>query len=352
MRALRQCRSEDIFTGSIDISKHTASYSKGDMYFLNPPEDEYSDPSIFESDSEEDSFEFEPIPFRPFTEIESRGDPRDASVYIDAMAQILRDEETHHLIAHGSIEFLHGSRIRQLRLLLGEWLCSLSFVYPSTTETLFQAASLLDRYLSKRFVPFSRLQLMACCCLWVSAKVELHSEESLDPLISYCHNKYTRADFIKAEGEILGAVDYEIHAVTAHFFLKRFMGAVAGDERVALVAAFLCESTLLFIELSSFRPSLKAFCVVAAASLACGVSECGENFVNFMSGWDREEIVRCFSMILRAGQSARMREQHIPFQKYAARPIGGVSGGGAALLKSVDLEDDLIRRMSALLGQQ
>jgi hypothetical protein len=267
------------------------------------------------------------------------------------MTQVLQEEEPLHLIAHGSIELLHGSKITHLRFLLGEWLCSLSIVYPSTSETLFQAASLLDRYLAKRYVPFSKLQLMACCCLWVSVKVELHTDESLEPLISYCHNKFTRSDFIKAEGDILNAVDYEIHSATALFFLKRFIAAVTADERVTLIASFLCESTLLFIGLSSFRPSLIAFCAIAASMITFNISQSLHDLTTFSSRLKRDDVLRCFGLVISAGRSTAARDQHIPFQKDAARSIDGVHGAGAALIKSVGFEADLVRRMGALLVQ-
>jgi hypothetical protein len=321
------------------------------MCFLSAAEDDDNERSVLESDSDEDTFDFDPVPVRPFIELETRGDPREASVYVDVMAQILCDDEPHHLIAHGSVQLLQGSKITHLRFLLGEWLCSLSVLYPATTETLFQAVSLLDRYLAKRQVAFSKLQLISCCCLWVSAKVELHTEDSLEPLIAHCHNKFTRADFIRAEAEILNAINYELQSVTPHFFLKRFLNAIDADERVALIASFICDSTLLFLELSPFRPSMIAFCSVTAACAAIGLFEGIRTFVSFAGGLNRSEVTRCFELILQAGQAVSRREEHCPFRKYAARPIAGVAGGGAELIKSVAFDADLIRCTAALFDQ-
>jgi cyclin B len=353
MRGLRQCGSEDIFNLplQVDRGKLQTPYSRDDMYFLINPDDDESDPSLMESDSEEDSFEFEPIPIRPFFELETRGDPRDASVYVELMTQILREDEPHHLIAHGSVQLLQGSKITHFRFLLGEWLFSLSICYPASTETLFQAVSLLDRYLAKRQVTFSKLQLISCCCLWVSAKVELHTEDSLEPLIAYCHNKFTRADFIRAEGEILSAIDYELQSVTPHFFLKRFLNAIDADERVALIASFVCDSTLLFLELSPFRPSVIAFCAIIMTCAVFRISEAIQKVVSFTNCLNRGETMRCFELVVKAAQAVSAREEHCPFRKYAARPIAGVPGAGAELIKTVAFDADLIRCMAALFDQ-
>jgi hypothetical protein len=189
---------------------------------------------------------------------------------------------------------------------------------------------------------------MSCCCLWITAKVELHAEDSLEPLFGYCHNKFTRADFIHAEAEILSAVDYQVHSVTSHFFLKRFLSVISADERVALIASYLCESTLLFLELSSFRPSMIAFCAIAGACFALNCGQLLQNLVRFRGSVEREDLERCFGLVMRGGESLAVMEKHSPFRKYGARPIDGVMGGGAGLIKSVEFGADLLQRMTTL----
>jgi hypothetical protein len=303
------------------------------------------DHSLLDSDSKEDDFELEPVEVRPFFELEYRGYPREAFVYADLMTDTLCTEEHNHVVEPGSIERLHGGKIRKLRFLLADWLFSVSFVYPSTTETFFQSVSLFDRYLSKRSVPFHKLQLMACCYLWISVKVELHVEDSLEPLLVYYHNKFTRSDFVKAESEILSAVDYHVHLVTSHFFLKCFERR--GDERVTLMALYLCECGLLFVEISCFRPSVIAFCSVAATCVICGwVAPLDGMAQNF----EWSDVGRCIALILRAGRSVAAREQHCPFRKYSPCPLEGVAGAGGSLIKGIEFGSDLIQSLAALFG--
>jgi hypothetical protein len=187
---------------------------------------------------------------------------------------------------------------------------------------------------------------MACCCLWISVKVELHVEDSLEPLLSYCHGKFTRSDFVKAESEILSAVDYQVHPVTSHFFLKRFLSA--GDERVTLIASYLCECGLLFVEISCFRPSIIAFCSVAAACVLCG---CAAPLDGLTQNFEWNDVGRCMALILRAGRSVAAREQHCPFRKYSPCPLEGVAGAGGSLIKGVEFGSDLVRSLAALFGQ-
>jgi hypothetical protein len=85
--------------------------------------------------------------------------------------------------------------------------------------------------------------------------------------------------------------------------------------------------------------------------IAFNVSEPLQNLATFSASLNRDDAMRCFVLVVGAGHSTAARDKHIPFQKYAARPIGGVLGAGASLIKSVDFEADLIGRMGALLVQ-
>jgi hypothetical protein len=92
-----------------------------------------------------------------------------------------------------------------------------------------------------------------------------------------------------------------------------------------------------------------AFCSVAAACIALGVCELLRNLVAFSATIDRADALRCFTLVVRAGQSLASMERHSPFRKYAARPIGGVAGAGADLIKSIDFGADLLQCMTAIL---
>ncbi|OHT06406.1 Cyclin, N-terminal domain containing protein [Tritrichomonas foetus] len=365
MRHLRQCRSEDIFTGN-DISEgkcsngaqDDSSRSFGDSrpnlfnestHHIDDDSD-YSDPFIDSSDDdeEEEEIEFPHIEVNPNFEVQSRGDPHDASLYVDVIAQILHNEEPEYVVEPGSIEKTQGNKIREHRMMLGDWLFNLSFFYPSTTEALFQCISLFDRYLSNVNVPFEQLQLICSCCMWISAKVELHSEDSLEPLRKCIHEKFSRQDFIKAEADILMGVNYKIHTVTPHFFLKRFLKAIDANEKIEFLASFLCGSTLLFCEVSCYRPSVVAFCSIAAACLAFGEGEKIRSLGNFGQNFKWEDVARCFTLILHAGKVVAAREKSFIFRKFGKNKIDGVSNGGANLLKSISLGSDLLRSLAKL----
>lgn len=351
MHHLRQCRSENIFSQTFGNSENEKDESVPlGGQFASAGVSDYSDCSVDSSDSDEYDFDFDEFDVQPFFEVPTRPDPQDSPCYADVTVQIMHNEEPDYWIQPGSIERMNGSKIRELRLLLGEWLFRLSWTYPTTTEALFQCVSMFDRLLGRRSIPFNKLQLMCCCCLWISVKVEMHAEECLTPLFQYCHNKFTRADFLRAEGEILSAIDYKINTVSACYFLKRFLEAVNADERVNLIASFLCECSLLFVELSCYKRSLVAYCATAAACLLFGCGEKMSALSCFLRNFAREDVQKCMAVMLHAGKTIAGKKKHGPFRKYASKTVAGVSRGGAALIESVDFGADLVRAMDSLLG--
>jgi hypothetical protein len=350
MRSLRQCRSDDIFNLPISLEVK-ADYWPSSLSPLQPPiADDYSDPSMSDSDcEEEDSFDFEITDFTLLCQCQLSEFTPDFFFHDDA--RTLQNDEVRYLVDPLSIERLHGPKIRELRFLLADWLFNVGIHYPATTESIFQSISLLDRFLAKRTVHYSTLQLMSCTCLWITAKVDLHSEDSLDPLFQCCHGKYTKSDFIRSEAEILCAVDYDVHPVTAYFFLRRFLELIHPDPRIELISIFLCESAVLVFDLSGYRPSQIAFCAISAACFQFGTSERLEPLAEFSRDFLWGNLSKCFSLVLKAGWTVSHRDRCFLMKKFGARKFEGTDETGATLIKSVEFGSDLVRCLATLFGR-
>jgi len=289
-----------------------------------------SDVSLSES-SDEDTMEFDSFDAAAGPEA-----PCDfaAPAAFSVIGHLLQREDHGLAIEPGAIERLHGPRIRGLRVLLGHWLFNLSFVYPSTTEALYQCVSLFDRFLARRPVAVHDLQLVCCCCMWIAAKVEVQATASLDPLVALCHGKFSRAEFVRAEAEILSAVDYDVHTVTPYVFLRALLEEARVDAGVALVASFLCECTLLSLEASCCRPSVVAFAAIALAFCATGRTDYAAGIAAFARHFAREDVCYCAGVIVRAGRAAAGHAGNAVRRKYAAQEVGGVPGAGARLIEA------------------
>lgn len=351
MRHLRQCRSEDVFSQMLSgrACIPAKDGSPADAFDFGSSDDDYSDPSPCSSPVRDVALRSSGAPPHvDFAEVPSRGDPRCATLYIDIIADLLQREEPAHLPERGAAARLYGSSFAAVRFSVGEWLFSVGAAYPATTEALFQAFSLFDRFLAKRTVPQSSLPLYGACCLWICLKIELHAEGTLEPLLALCRDKFTRGDFVAAEREILCSVDYDIVTVTPYFFVQRFLEHVGADAAVTLVAKFLCESALLFDDFGSVRPSLVALCAAAAACAICGCSERAQRLSAAAERFAVSDVRRCVCALLGAGQRSAARV-HGPVMHKFVRVRTGDGRSAADLIRAADFGPKREAEVAALL---
>ena len=224
-------------------------------------DDEYSDPSILingeDSDDEDECIisdfnfpdEFEIQPIMQFNAIESHKD----------CICTMQSEELQNIPVYGQIEKIQGKKIKEYFFYLSDWLFNLSHFYPTTTETLHQAFSLLIKYITIKNISLNQLQLIGSCCIWICSKLDFHALATLDPLLKHCHNKYTRDDFIAMESDILSTLDYKVESITSNLMLRNFFTKIDVSKDVNDAATFLCSSSLMFLDMASFRPSVIAY---------------------------------------------------------------------------------------------
>lgn len=284
-------------------------------------EEDYSEVSFVidsESDHEDDcvmtDFDFPEDYTIPFN-----GDNEKPIEIIKDMALILQAEEASKTSLTASIEDVQGPKIKELRFLLGDWLFNLSFCYPTNTETLFQTFILLDRFLATTLTTVSQLQLIGCCCLWISSKVDFHTTASLEPLARYCHNKFTREDFIQAENRILSSVDYKVQHTSSNYFLRRFLDKIHADDLLISVSAFLCESSLLYVCFSGFRQSVVAIASIISAVKILNMKMDFAPLRVYTHGVPSTDIIQVANLLLKCSRTVVGKERLGVVKKFIKR---------------------------------
>ena len=278
-------------------------YSKSD--------DEYSDPSIIldsESDDDDDCI-FSDFEFPDDFTIQYQSDTNQTVEIEQDMSKILQAEEIAKIMPHDAIIKKQGTKFTQYRFLLADWLFNLSFCYPTNTETLFQSFSLMDRYLSKESIPFSRLQLVGCCCLWICAKIDFHTIASLEPLCKTCHDKYSKDEFIETENEILNAVDYQTQTTSANYFLKSFLQKINANDKFTAICSFYCEASLMYVNFSSYRSSVIAISAILVANDIMNNRVDLSPLKIYFQDLNKNDIIICMNMLKRSGENLIMRDK-------------------------------------------
>jgi len=150
----------------------------------------------------------------------------------------------------------------KMREILIDWLVEVHFKFKLKPETLFLTVNIIDRFLERKLVSRSRLQLVGCTCMLIAAKYEEIFSPEVKDFVYISDKAYTKEQIIHMEGVILSALQFNLTTPTAWRFAQRYGKVARADGRTQLLINYLCESTLQDYSLLRFLPSQ-----IAAASV-------------------------------------------------------------------------------------
>lgn len=136
-----------------------------------------------------------------------------------------------------------------------------------SSQTLFLAVNLVDRYCSKRVVAKKHYQLVGCTALWIASKYEDKKSHipSISELINMCCGVYEEAMFLQMEGHILNTLDWAIGHTTLDAFIYLYLGSACNPTLIH-TARFLAEVSMYNRAFFAFKPSVLASACVTLAS--------------------------------------------------------------------------------------
>ena len=108
-------------------------------------------------------------------------------------------------------------------------------------ETLYVTVFLIDRFLSLKQIKKSQLHILGVTSLLISTKYEEIYPPDLKDLLSVSENKFSRAEVLAMEQDMLKTLQFDITAPTAYRFLERFrkLSSVANDDKIFFFAQYI-----------------------------------------------------------------------------------------------------------------
>ncbi len=161
----------------------------------------------------------------------------------------------------------------EVRAILVDWLVDVHAKFRLLPETLYLAVNIIDRFLSRRTISLSKLQLVGVTAMFVASKYEEVMCPSIQNFYHLADGGYTDTEILRAERYVLKVLDFSMSYANPMNFLRRISKADNYDIQTRTVAKYFMEISLLDYRLMEHPPSL-----VAAASvwLAREVLERGE----------------------------------------------------------------------------
>ncbi|KAI9257353.1 cyclin-like protein [Phascolomyces articulosus] len=147
-------------------------------------------------------------------------DPMLVEEYEDEIFEHLRKAELETL-ADPDYVSNHTDISWKMRGVLVDWVIEIHYIFQLLPETLFLAVNIIDRFLSKRVVALSKLQLVGIAALLIATKFEEVSSPRLKDFIWMTDRSLKEEELIKAERFVVQVLDFKLCYANPLNFLRR-----------------------------------------------------------------------------------------------------------------------------------
>jgi hypothetical protein len=195
--------------------------------------------------------------------------------------------------------------------------------YQMTSETLFQAVTIMNLSLSHIPYPRQQIRLVAMTCFWMSAKMEEDCGPKLSDVNEICECACMEEDFAECERQILSATRCILSFPTATFFLERLLDAIYASEVISEVANFFCELSLIPIDFVDITPDLIAIASVCAAKLAMDEFCPIKRLLAYGHIEKLEAVKECCEKLISVALPVVETRQHLIYSRFTTPPARG-----------------------------
>ena len=118
------------------------------------------------------------------------------------------------------------------RAFLIEWIIDVHRKFRLLPETLYVTVFILDRFLSLKSIKKSQLHILGVTSLLISTKYEEIYPPDLKDLLTVSENKFTKAEVLKMEQQILITLQFDLTSPSSYRFLERYrkLSTIVGNE--------------------------------------------------------------------------------------------------------------------------
>ena len=222
--------------------------------------DEYSDPSDIESDSECDEED-------DVNDLWAQVDVKnsDQLLQVTSLASIIQrkalEEDKEISINKEAILSTQNEMTTKHREIVVRWLIQLNYHFKLTSDTLYNAVTFFDIFISKVPVKLTEVQLYAAVCYWMSAKVDTRCQPTVEDFNEISNETFTVQQFSRVELQILKALNFKLSFPTSKLFMRRLLLLTTNDQYEIEMANFFTEIALQkwdFVGISQYLISIAA----------------------------------------------------------------------------------------------
>jgi cyclin B len=185
---------------------------------------------------------------------ELSNDPQLLDYYSDEIYQHLKSIESLNRAKFGFMKS-QADITEKMRSVLLDWLVEVHHKFKLTTETLFLAVNLIDRYLEKVPISRARLQLIGVSAFLIASKYEDIYPPEIRDMVYITDNAFTKQEILQGEIEILKKLEYNITVPSSFRFLERLSRVAGCSEQQHALSRYLQELALVDYKMMKYSYS-------------------------------------------------------------------------------------------------
>lgn len=213
----------------------------------------------------------------------------------------------------------------RMRAILVDWLVEVHLKFKLMPEVLPLTVNLIDRYLERRKVVRSKLQLVGVTCMLIASKYEEIYAPEIQDFVYITDRAYNKQEILRMESDVLNTLKFQCTVPTTHTFMHRFVKAARLDKRgtTAMLTRYLIERTMQEYSMLKYLPS-----TIAAAAVHLALRKTGRPawspVLQYHTGHTAETLRSCAEDIALIAANAETTSLRAVRTKYSSSRYGSV----------------------------
>ena len=255
-----------------------------------------------------------------------RTNPQIAEDYIDDIYLHLKTTQNDFPINANYMEDKQNDINDKMRVILLDWMVDLHEKYKLVPETYYLSVNILDRYLSKKCISRSKLQLLGITSMFIASKYEdIYAPEGKD-FVYMTDDAYVLKQLLEMEIDVMKELEYNVTIVTPYRFVEMYKQYLKLDDMQFMAARLICLMAVIDYKSLKYLPSILALSAVYIAMKSCCTDKNGiydeglvkEDEIWKVTGYCKEDIVDCVKFLVEVFEKGKESKYQAARNKFAS----------------------------------
>lgn len=250
-------------------------------------------------------------------------DPQMVAEYVNDIMVYLKKIEG---VRHPSSNYMSkqmdiNARMREILI---DWLVEVHFKFKLCKETLYLTINVIDRFLERRAVSRTKLQLVGCTAMLIASKYEEVYAPELQDFVYISDCAYTKDQILAMESIMLNTLGFHLTVPSALRFGERFSKVANLNDRQTHLVNYLMELTCQEYKFLKYYPSLIASSAVYLSNIMSHSSKPWSSTLLSHTTYDEAALKECVSDLFELANKQPSKYRAVR-KKYANKKFCEVS---------------------------